>query len=74
MTEPNTLTPVAGDSDAATAEAGSVASRRKSGGGLSGKVLAELQQIASGLGIKGAGRMRKGALIEAIKAAQNSSS
>ena len=74
MTEPNTLTPVAGDSDAATAEAGSVASRRKSGGGLSGKVLAELQQIASGLGIKGAGRMRKGALIEAIQAAQSNSS
>jgi transcription termination factor Rho len=74
VTEPNTLTPVAGDSDAATAEAGSVASRRKSGGGLSGKVLAELQQIASGLGIKGAGRMRKGALIEAIQAAQSNSS
>jgi len=51
-----------------------VASRRKSGGGLSGKVLAELQQIASGLGIKGAGRMRKGALIEAIQAAQSNSS
>ncbi|HKE70982.1 MAG TPA: transcription termination factor Rho [Nocardioidaceae bacterium] len=51
-----------------------MASRRKSGGGLSGKVLAELQQIASGLGIKGAGRMRKGALIEAIQAAQSNSS
>jgi len=70
VTESNTLTPVAGDSGAATAEAGSAASRRKSGGGLSGKVLAELQQIASGLGIKGAGRMRKGQLIEAIQAAQ----
>ncbi|HYJ66531.1 MAG TPA: transcription termination factor Rho [Nocardioidaceae bacterium] len=33
-------------------------------------MLAELQQIASGLGIKGAGRMRKGQLIEAIQAAQ----
>ena len=74
MTESNTISPVAGDSGAATAEAGSVASRRKSGGGLSGKVLAELQQIASGLGIKGAGRMRKGALIEAIQAAQSNSS
>ncbi|HEU0287474.1 MAG TPA: transcription termination factor Rho, partial [Nocardioidaceae bacterium] len=41
---------------------------------MSGKVLAELQQIASGLGIKGAGRMRKGALIEAIQAAQSNSS
>jgi transcription termination factor Rho len=74
VTEPNTLTPVAGDSGAATAEAGSAASRRKSGGGLSGKVLAELQQIASGLGIKGVGRMRKGQLIEAIQAAQSGSS
>jgi transcription termination factor Rho len=74
VTESNTLTPVAGDSDAATAEAGSAASRRKSGGGLSGKVLAELQQIASGLGIKGAGRMRKGQLIEAIQAAQGETS
>jgi transcription termination factor Rho len=70
VTESNTLTPVAGDSGAATAEAGSAAPRRKSGGGLSGKVLAELQEIASGLGIKGAGRMRKGQLIEAIQAAQ----
>jgi transcription termination factor Rho len=74
VTESNTLTPVAGDSGAASAEAGSAASRRKSGGGLSGKVLAELQQIASGLGIKGAGRMRKGQLIEAIQAAQGSTS
>jgi transcription termination factor Rho len=74
VTESNTITPVAGDSGAATAEAGSAASRRKSGGGLSGKVLAELQQIASGLGIKGAGRMRKGQLIEAIQAAQSGSS
>ncbi len=74
MTESNTITSVAGDSGAATAEAGSAAPRRKSGGGLSGKVLAELQQIASGLGIKGAGRMRKGQLIEAIQTAQGSTS
>jgi transcription termination factor Rho len=33
-------------------------------------VLAELQQLASSLGITGTGRMRKGQLIEAIKAAQ----
>ncbi|UYM07812.1 transcription termination factor Rho [Solicola gregarius] len=36
-------------------------------------MIAELQQIASGLGIKGTGRMRKGALIEAIQAAQGGS-
>ncbi|MFC6151337.1 transcription termination factor Rho [Mumia xiangluensis] len=37
-------------------------------------VLPELQQIASGLGIKGVGKMRKGALIEAIQAAQGGGS
>jgi len=37
-------------------------------------VLAELQQVAGGLGIKGTGRMRKSQLIEAITAAQGSSS
>ncbi|WP_220471301.1 transcription termination factor Rho [Mumia sp. ZJ1417] len=37
-------------------------------------VLPELQQIASGLGIKGFGKMRKGALIEAIQAAQGGGS
>jgi len=34
-------------------------------------VLAELQQVAGGLGIKGTGRMRKSQLIEAIKTAQS---
>ncbi len=47
------------------------ASRRRSGGGLNGMVLAELQQVASGLGISGTARMRKGQLIEAITAAQS---
>ena len=42
---------------------------RRSSGGLGGKVLAELQQIAADLGIDGAG-MRKGALIDAIKTAR----
>ncbi len=37
-------------------------------------VLAELHQVAGGLGIKGTGRMRKSQLIEAITAAQGSSS
>jgi transcription termination factor Rho len=45
-------------------------SRRRSGGGLNGMVLAELQQVASGLGISGTARLRKGQLIEAITAAQ----
>ena len=43
---------------------------RRSAGGLGGKVLAELQEIASGLDISGASKMRKGELIDAIKAAQ----
>jgi transcription termination factor Rho len=43
---------------------------KKSSGGLGGKVLAELQEIASGLNIQGADSMRKGALIDAIKEAR----
>lgn len=46
------------------------AKTKKSSGGLSGKVLAELQQIAGELGITGTARMRKSDLIEAIKAAR----
>ncbi|QES48227.1 transcription termination factor Rho [Streptomyces venezuelae] len=44
--------------------------RRRSGTGLEGMVLAELQQVASGLGIRGTARMRKSQLIEVIKEAQ----
>jgi transcription termination factor Rho len=43
---------------------------KRTGGGLGGKVLAELQEIASELGITGAEKMRKGALIDAIKIAR----
>src|SRR5688500_16506940 len=46
---------------------------RRSAGGLGGKVLAELQEIAGGLNIAGASKMRKGELIDAIKAAQGGS-
>ncbi|WP_327369872.1 transcription termination factor Rho [Streptomyces sp. NBC_01217] len=56
------------------AATGTTARRRRSGTGLDGMVLAELQQVASGLGIKGTARMRKGQLIEAIKEAQAGSS
>ncbi|HXF36218.1 MAG TPA: Rho termination factor N-terminal domain-containing protein, partial [Actinomycetota bacterium] len=35
---------------------------------LEGKVLSELQEIAQGLGIEGAQRLRKAGLIEAILA------
>ncbi|UCM90507.1 transcription termination factor Rho [Streptomyces marincola] len=44
--------------------------RRRSGTGLDGMVLAELQQVASGLGIRGTARMRKSQLIEVIKEKQ----
>jgi transcription termination factor Rho len=44
--------------------------RRRTGTGLDGMVLAELQQLASGLGIKGTARMRKSQLIETIKERQ----
>ncbi|MGQ0845769.1 MAG: transcription termination factor Rho [Sporichthyaceae bacterium] len=55
-----------GQAEAAT-ESSPPARRRKSeGGGLTGMVLADLQAMASGLGITGTGRMRKSQLIEAI--------
>ncbi|MFY0406311.1 transcription termination factor Rho [Solicola sp. PLA-1-18] len=65
MTEQTTL---AAD-DGAPAQPAAAPKRRAAG--LSGKVLAELQQIAGELGISGTAKMRKGALIEAIKQAQS---
>ena len=70
MTETPTLLDGSGDPSTAPAKA----PRRRGGTGLNAMVLPELQQIASGLGIKGVGKMRKGALIEAIQAAQGGSS
>ncbi|MBW5422683.1 transcription termination factor Rho [Streptomyces sp. BG9H] len=58
------------DASAAPATGASAGSRRRRGTGLEGMVLAELQQVASGLGIKGTGRMRKSQLIDVIKEAQ----
>ncbi|MFE6841079.1 transcription termination factor Rho [Streptomyces sp. NPDC057686] len=55
---------------AAGAAATTAGRRRRSGTGLEGMVLAELQQVASGLGIRGTARMRKSQLIEVIKEAQ----
>ncbi|MEU9172611.1 transcription termination factor Rho [Streptomyces sp. NPDC048420] len=62
-------TAAAPDTDA-SAPATGAGSRRRRGTGLEGMVLAELQQVASGLGIKGTARMRKSQLIEVIKEAQ----
>ncbi|MEU6985041.1 transcription termination factor Rho [Streptomyces sp. NPDC046324] len=62
--------PVDTSAPAAGAATGTTARRRRSGTGLEGMVLAELQQVASGLGIRGTARMRKSQLIEVIKEAQ----
>ncbi|UNO39934.1 transcription termination factor Rho [Streptomyces sp. MST-110588] len=66
-TAPATDAPAAPATGAAT---GSAPRRRRSGTGLDGMVLAELQQVASSLGIKGTARMRKSQLIEVIKEKQ----
>jgi hypothetical protein len=61
-------------SDASAPATGAAApKRRRAGTGLEGMVLAELQQLASGLGIKGTARLRKSQLIDTIKAAQGGS-
>ncbi len=67
MTEATSTTPDAGSQAAAS---GTTAKRR--GTGLAGMLLPELKQMAGGLGIKGAGGMRKSQLVDAIKAAQAS--
>ncbi|MCD6639540.1 MAG: transcription termination factor Rho [Nocardioides sp.] len=55
----------------ATAEAQtSQAPAKKRGGGLTSMLLADLKSMAAGLGVPGAGSMKKAQLIEAIKAAQ----
>ncbi|MGH3505926.1 MAG: Rho termination factor N-terminal domain-containing protein, partial [Nocardioidaceae bacterium] len=54
----------------ATPEVDEKPSTRKKSGGLSSMLLPELKQLASSLGIKGVGGMRKSALIDAIAAAQ----
>ncbi|MGP3968244.1 transcription termination factor Rho [Streptomyces sp. 6N223] len=63
----------AGDATASATDAPAASAaprRRRSGTGLEGMVLAELQQVASGLGIRGTARMRKSQLIEVIKEKQ----
>ncbi|WP_048553377.1 Rho termination factor N-terminal domain-containing protein, partial [Nostocoides japonicum] len=55
--------------DTTTLEAASAPAPRRSGS-LSALKLAELQGLASSLGISGTGKMRKSDLVEAIKARQ----
>ena len=66
MTDTSASTPPTGAEPAA-------GSRQRRGSGLSGMLLPELKQMAGGLGIKGAGAMRKSQLVDAIKAAQSGS-
>ncbi len=54
----------------ANADAPVAKTPRRTGGALGGKVIAELQEIASGLGITGTEKMRKNQLIDAIKTAR----
>ena len=48
--------------------------RKRRGHGLDSMVLPELKQLASSLGLKGTGAMRKGQLISAIQSAQSGGS
>ena len=43
---------------------------KKRSGGLNSMLLADLKSMAAGLGVAGAGSMKKAQLVEAIKAAQ----
>jgi transcription termination factor Rho len=61
------------DSTTAAAEASAPAAGdapKKRGGGLNSMLLADLKSLASGMGIAGAGSMKKAQLVEAIKSAQ----
>jgi transcription termination factor Rho len=64
----------AGNSAAPAAAGGGTSrtskSRSRGGAGLSSLLLPELQRMAQSMGIPGAGRMRKGQLVEAIQARQ----
>jgi transcription termination factor Rho len=66
----------AAESSASTTSESTSASNgnRRRTGGLSAKLLPELQQIAGDLGISGTAKLRKSQLIDAIKAAQSNGS
>ena len=53
------------------ADAASAPAARKRSGGLSSMLLADLKSMAAGMGIAGAGSMKKAQLVDAIKAAQS---
>ncbi|MGW0199617.1 Rho termination factor N-terminal domain-containing protein, partial [Nonomuraea sp. NPDC003201] len=64
--------PASGDTP--TRAPAKAARARRSGTGLSAKVLPELQKMAAELGISGTGRMRKSQLIAAIQEKQGGGS
>ncbi len=66
MTE--TLDSTAGAAE--TPEGSAAKAPRKRTGGLNSMLLADLKAMAAGMGIRGAGSMKKAALVDAIKAAQ----
>ncbi|MGW0732857.1 transcription termination factor Rho [Streptomyces sp. NPDC002851] len=72
VTADSTVETAAAPATDASAAPSTGSTRRRRGTGLDGMVLAELQQVASGLGIRGTARMRKSQLIEVIKEAQAS--
>ncbi|GAA3665855.1 hypothetical protein GCM10022237_27360 [Nocardioides ginsengisoli] len=59
----------AADKPAAAAKK-AAAPKKRAAGGLNGMLLADLKAMATGMGIRGAGSMKKAALVDAIKAAQ----
>ncbi len=63
------MTDIAEVTSAPTEQNGGAARKRK-GSGLDAMVLPELKQLASTLGLRGTGAMRKGQLIDAIQSAQ----
>jgi transcription termination factor Rho len=52
-------------------QAGDAAAPKKRSGGLNSMLIADLKSMAGGLGISGAGSMKKAELVSAIKAAQS---
>ncbi|MGH3716286.1 MAG: Rho termination factor N-terminal domain-containing protein, partial [Micromonosporaceae bacterium] len=70
MSDTTDLTSDANDAAAQSDDSGATPRRRRTGSGLSSMLLAELQGLASSLGITGTGRMRKGELIAAIQLKQ----
>jgi transcription termination factor Rho len=66
--EPTQVDPSGSGASGSSADAAPAPKRRS--GGLNSMLLADLKSMAGGLGIRGAGSMKKAQLVDAIKAAQ----